>query len=130
MSSTSDINSSIYQCQHEGCSKKFKRKGNMRIHMCRHSGIKKFTCTLGNCNKSYVNLCRLKVHIRTHVNLKNIKLFFSIFSQDTNHTRVATAIKTSTKKEIWKLILEYTQGRNLLSARSIIVNRLLRRMVS
>lgn len=95
MSSASDLNNSIFQCQYESCNKKFSRKGNMKIHMCNHSGFKKFTCNYENCNKSYVNLCRLNVHIRTHV-----YLFISEFRQEIGLIHAAFVTENSMKKEI------------------------------
>jgi KRAB domain-containing zinc finger protein len=68
ISCKSENNIPSYECLYEGCNKKFSRKGNLKIHMYKHStGLNKFNCNNENCNKTYTNLCRLKVHQRTHV---------------------------------------------------------------
>jgi hypothetical protein len=41
--------------------------GNLKSHLCNHTGAKPFECTIGNCGKKYSRLCRLKIHQRTHV---------------------------------------------------------------
>jgi hypothetical protein len=59
-----------FMCNIGGCEKKFKTKGNLKVHLNIHIDEKRFNCTFLNCRESYIHECRLAVHMRTHVNYK------------------------------------------------------------
>lgn len=51
------------------------------------------------CDKTYSNVTRYEVHLRTHV-IIYIQLYFILYRQEKNHMHVLIAKKSSTKKEI------------------------------
>lgn len=56
-----------FVCTFEGCQKEFITKGHLKTHELIHSGDRPYTCE--KCDKSYSRSGRLKIHLRTHVNL-------------------------------------------------------------
>lgn len=56
-----------YKC--EICSKAFATMGNLKFHMTNHSGEKPFKCNYEKCGKFFISQYRLGVHLRTHVKI-------------------------------------------------------------
>jgi len=59
---SSDPDFSAYECFHDGCKAKFKRKYRLRNHLCTHEGTTPFKCPHEGCDKSYTSSAGLKRH--------------------------------------------------------------------
>lgn len=57
----------IFSCSIGECRKSFKTKGNLKVHMMSHQTDRPFKCVYPGCGKSYINRCRLRTHERIHV---------------------------------------------------------------
>lgn len=63
----------------ELCKNYFSTKGNLKNHISTiHNNIRPFKCPYDKCDKSYSNKSRLDVHIRTHVTILYILIFFIV----------------------------------------------------
>lgn len=89
-----------YVCTFIDCGLQFKRKDQLDSHEFVHTKRKKFTCSQGNCDKSYVNNAHLQRHIRTAHRLNGgvvtDESSSSVFSSETKvlqreHRRAKTA---------------------------------------
>jgi hypothetical protein len=66
--------------------------GNLKSHICNHTGEKPYACFLEGCDKKYSRLCRLKIHQRTHVSLIFILMMFFKFIWYTEHVMLHVLI--------------------------------------
>ncbi len=57
-------------CSYGNCKKQFITKGHLKTHELIHSGDKPYICEM--CQKAYSRSGRLKIHLRTHVTIKNL----------------------------------------------------------
>ena len=66
----SETKKKMYKCPYL-CGKIFKERGNLRVHIRRHTGVKPYNCNYPNCNKSFISKSKLNLHIETnHSNVK------------------------------------------------------------
>ena len=59
-----------FQCDHEGCGKRFAVKGGLDRHMLVHSGVKDFKCEYEGCGKRFAEKCALDRHMLVHTGEK------------------------------------------------------------
>ncbi|XP_037722571.1 transcription factor Ouib-like [Drosophila subpulchrella] len=93
----------IYVCDH--CGKEFNDKGNLNLHVLRHTGIKPFACP--ECGKREFNKYSLNIHIRVKHRgekpyaCKYCELHFESSTKRTRHER-RTHIKQAVKQKPFK----------------------------
>lgn len=54
----------FYQCDYDGCSRKFTRKADLKYHINTHTGKALFKCSV--CPKTYARKCLLRYHEKKH----------------------------------------------------------------
>lgn len=57
----------IHSCPFEGCSKKFAKKYNLKIHVRRHAGDLPFQCELPQCQKRFMWQSSFERHQKSHL---------------------------------------------------------------
>ena len=56
----------IYKCTVENCHSSFKKKNQLRKHLCEHNGELPYLCNHKNCDKKFKHPSQLKSHQLTH----------------------------------------------------------------
>ncbi|XP_054263140.1 metal regulatory transcription factor 1-like [Macrosteles quadrilineatus] len=59
-----------FQCEYNGCERRYTTVGNLRTHMKTHKGEYKFKCAQPNCGKAFLTSYSLKIHVRVHTKVK------------------------------------------------------------
>ncbi|XP_016359173.1 transcription factor IIIA-like isoform X2 [Sinocyclocheilus anshuiensis] len=57
---------SYYVCNHEGCGKEFRKKKQLKIHICEHTNELPFECDFEGCNDKFASSKALKRHWKMH----------------------------------------------------------------
>ncbi|GAA5847445.1 hypothetical protein JCM9279_000484 [Rhodotorula babjevae] len=61
-----DAHKRVFECEVEGCGKKFGRPSARDTHMRSHTGVKPFTCPIPTCARSFGVFSNLKRHMIVH----------------------------------------------------------------
>jgi len=65
------LNPKPYKCTHEGCNEEFAKHGQLRRHVCLHTGKKPYPCTEEGCTSAFDYPSMFKNHIdRVHKGIK------------------------------------------------------------
>ncbi len=69
----------VYQCDFDGCGKKYTRIYSLKRHILIHAGQREDTykCYLSNCGKRFAQECDLKKHLHIHTEHKPFKCYLS-----------------------------------------------------
>eukprot|EP00173_Palmaria_palmata_P001952 Plantae.Rhodophyta-Palmaria_palmata.ctg2179.p1 GENE.Plantae.Rhodophyta-Palmaria_palmata.ctg2179~~Plantae.Rhodophyta-Palmaria_palmata.ctg2179.p1 ORF type:complete len:519 (+),score=95.03 Plantae.Rhodophyta-Palmaria_palmata.ctg2179:94-1650(+) len=57
----------VHRCPFDGCTKKFAKKYNLKIHVRRHAGDLPFQCDIQNCGKRFMWHSSFQRHQRSHL---------------------------------------------------------------
>lgn len=59
-----------FECEYDGCDRKYTSKGNLKTHLKSHEGKFNYQCDFDDCDKAFLTSYRLKVHRRVHTGEK------------------------------------------------------------
>ena len=59
-----------FECEYDGCDRKYTSKGNLKTHLKFHEGKFNYQCDFEDCDKAFLTSYRLKVHRRVHTGEK------------------------------------------------------------
>eukprot|EP00347_Sterkiella_histriomuscorum_P020824 403336326 len=65
---TKHLKIEFYECPYPGCKKSFSEKGNLIVHMRKHSGDKPYKCQF--CEKTFPSIGNCKDHERRHLKIR------------------------------------------------------------
>ncbi len=66
----SEIENKQFECEYDGCDRKYTSKGNLKTHLKYHEGKFNYQCDFDDCDKAFLTSYRLKVHRRVHTGEK------------------------------------------------------------
>lgn len=55
-----------FECEYDGCDRRYTSMGNLRTHMKVHEGKFNFKCDFDTCEKAFLSSYSLKIHRRVH----------------------------------------------------------------
>ena len=67
---TEDSENKQFECEYDGCDRKYTSKGNLKTHVKSHEGQFNYQCDYDECDKAFITSYRLKVHRRVHTGEK------------------------------------------------------------
>lgn len=86
--SSNEINIRPFSCPFDACSKTFKMKQHLQVHIRTHTGEQPYVCQINGCGRKFTQISSLRRHARTHTGEKpfvcNIDGCKKRFSQKVN----------------------------------------------
>ncbi len=67
---TEDFENKQFECEYDGCDRKYTSRGNLKTHVKSHEGQFNYQCDYDDCDKAFITSYRLKVHRRVHTGEK------------------------------------------------------------
>ena len=119
-----NIKTIVKNFRYEVCPAAFTTKNNLHVHQRDHTGEKPFMCH--KCGKQFKRPMNLSIHMSTHNDRKQFGCVFlrktfqtlitpfyiSMWQATTSCSVVTVAIKSSSRKKIWRTTSRNTPGRN------------------
>lgn len=70
VSSDMDQDDKQFECEYDGCERRYSSKGNLKTHLKTHEGKFNYQCDFDDCDKAFLTSYRLKLHRRVHTGEK------------------------------------------------------------
>ncbi|KAI8644866.1 hypothetical protein BD408DRAFT_412632 [Parasitella parasitica] len=104
-----------FECQVEGCDKKFSRPDSLNTHIKTHSSVRPYECTFENCGKAYFHSRSLRKHAKSHESAAAVAAAVAIFStsRSTNAAVASAAAISHTREEDANIPRQHPYNRSL-----------------
>lgn len=76
-----------FECNVEGCDKKFSRPDSLNTHIKTHSNIRPYACPIENCGKAYFHSRSLRKHAKSHESSSSCSLTEAVVTDNGNNKK-------------------------------------------